>query len=434
MRRRAAKRRLAPYPWLRAPFAGPRIISQTTDALEPPPACSSDEVSVPQPSTDPSNSGTLFWESSDSLGIDSTSSPVDVSMRVENPGSPAIPVLGSPFVERQPVPPGRPDSARPAPDSPAHITAATSLPRRGDEGRATPPNFLQPPPFAEISLPTPIRGFPSIHRSHPRSLTRNLDPLQLLDWLDRRASASVGVQVYGVGYPSLETAKAVTDALRDALIALTKCYTIEVAAPIAAKDDHGDHLVPLPSVFLAYNMTEGVATRLKGQVCWSVDDISFFAYDLLPTIPTLLFTLRGFTRHDTATIQEIVRRTMFGPEYTLFTASFASDNPRFRGLSPDDIAEVLLQSLKVTVTESGAPSGMVTVNVYCDPPTTSPERWTLWRNTLGAAEYGHNFIGIGSRVEDLACTGCHGADHGVDDCPFKRILGWNSEHALRDSE
>lgn len=230
-------------------------------------------------------------------------------------------------------------------------------------------------------------------------------------------------------YPSSETAKVITSGIRDALIAITKCHSVEVAAPIAAKDAHGDPLIPLPTVYFAYNLTEYAATRLKTQVSWSTDTISFFAYDLSPTIPTLLFTLCGFTTQDPQRIEDTVRRTIFSRDYRLFTASFARDHPRFHGHSTDAVSEVLMQSLKVTVSQC-VDSGIVAVNVYCTPPTTSPELWCLWRNTLGAAEYVHSFVGEGTRV-DLTCAGCHGAGHSAGDCPFSRLLGWNTEHALR---
>ncbi|KAH9856396.1 hypothetical protein C2E23DRAFT_699855, partial [Lenzites betulinus] len=283
--------------------------------------------------------------------------------------------------------------------------------------------------FRMIFLPTPIGGFPTIHRSEPRALTRNLHPQQLRDWEGRQSSTTVGVQVYGLGYPSSEAATAITAAIKASFVEITGCPTVEVAAPIAARDESGDTIFPLPTTYLAYNLTEKVATKLKKHTCWSTEALSFFAYDLLPVIPDLLFTLRGFTSQDPATLKDIVRRTMFSPKYRLFTASFAVDNPRFRDCPPEVIADVLAQSLKVQVARRSR-SGEWIVNVYCASPTTSPDLWCIWRNVLGAAEYAHSFVRVGSRVANIVCSGCHGADHSVDDCPFEKLLGWNGEHAL----
>lgn len=402
--RRATGKGLPHFPW----FAG--AAHPYTDAAAP----------ESQSSTDPTLLSQSYVSCEDGSGpLSENGAPVAAE-------SPAVPPLGSPFVERRDTP-GHTSSANPVHAAPPR---AASPPARPQADRASPPNVHISHPLAPIYLPTPIGGFPVVHRSDPRSLTRNLDAKQLADWMDHPRSTSIAVQVYGLEYPTLETQKATTDGIRDALVAITRCRTIEVASPIAAKDDLGEPLLPLPSTYFAYNMWADVAARLKGQVCWSTTAISFFAYDLDPTIPAHLFTLRGFTRRDPKVIEDIVRRTMFSPAYTLFTASFASGTPLFHGLSPEAISEILGQSLKVTVAES-TPSRTLNVNVYCKAPTTTPELWTLWRDTLGAAEYGHSFVGVGSRVED-ACTGCHGADHGVSDCPFGRLLGWNAEHMLRE--
>ncbi|KAJ3011303.1 hypothetical protein NUW54_g2218 [Trametes sanguinea] len=285
--------------------------------------------------------------------------------------------------------------------------------------------------FSLIYLPTPVGGFPRVHRSDPESLTQNIHPQQLEDWLGHRQSTCVAIQVYGVGYPSSEAAKVVTDGIKDALVSLTKCATVEVSAPIAARDKRGDLTYPLSATYFAYNITEAAATELKKRVCWSTDALSFFAYDLSPAIPEFLFSLRGFTIDDPKVLAELVRKTLLSPHYRRFTISFALENPRFRGHTHDSIIDTIAQSLQVTVNRDPH-SGSVVVNIYCTSPTTSPSLWRIWRRILASADYTNSFCCVGSQTRVLACSGCHGGDHSRSDCPFAAVLGWNGEHALQE--
>ncbi len=436
------KSRLPGNGWTRRPPPMTQISPDPIDTLRSAPA---PETSHPPSVRNP----TLSSEESTAVSNPPGSGPGTsrTAMDVDDLYASSVPALGSPFVERPP--PSLSCEGAPSP-GPAFVggprTSAAhwepdsvsgsrpSLPVRADRGRTTPPNCDAPPnahSFSPTFLPTPTGGFPVIHRAHPDSLTRNLHPQQIQDWENLRASTTVAIQVFAVGYPSLESARTITHGLQTALVDLTRCPAVEVAAPIAARDANGDPLFPLPTTYLAYNLTEEVASRLKKQVCWSLNSISFFAYDFSPVIPDFLFTLRGFTSRNIKSLEHVIKRTIFSPECRLFTASFAVDNPRFHGLSTDSIAELLMESLRLKVVERSH-SDVLNVNVYCASPTTSDVLWCRWRDVLGAAEFTHSFIGVGTRVVYLACSGCHGADHDIGNCPFTTLLGWNSEHALRE--
>ncbi|KAI0323374.1 hypothetical protein GY45DRAFT_1264669 [Cubamyces sp. BRFM 1775] len=285
--------------------------------------------------------------------------------------------------------------------------------------------------FSPIFLPPPLEGFPPVHRSDPMALTRNIHPGQLQDWLNNTQSTCAALQIYGVGYPSVDRAEAITSGLRAALVAITGCYAVEVAAPIAARDEHDELLFPLPATYFAYGLTEEAATRLKAQICWSTSAISFFAYDLAPVIPNFLFTLHGFTKGDEKALEETVRRTFLVTRFCRFTASFAVNNPRFRGYSTDRIIETLMRTLEVKVVRVPGTT-LQAVNVHCASPTTSPELWCLWRDALGAAQYVHSLCREGFPKRGLTCSGCHGNDHVRKGCPFAMLLGWNSSHELQE--
>ncbi|KAJ8461945.1 hypothetical protein ONZ51_g11216 [Trametes cubensis] len=289
----------------------------------------------------------------------------------------------------------------------------------------------RPSSFSPIYLPLPLDGFPLIHHSDPFFLTRNLHPDQHRDWLNHRQSTSAALQIHGMGYPTVGRAQFITNGLRSALVAITGCRTVEVAAPIVGRDEQDRLHFPLPATYFAYNLTEAAASKLKAQICWSTDSISFFAYNFAPRIPEFLFTLRGFTKRDKLALMAIVQQTFLSTKYRMFTASLAVDNPRFRGCSTEGIIDTLLRSLEVKVV-SGTDSEPLAVNVHCASPTTSPELWCLWRDILGAAQYRDSFCRQGFHRGDLVCTGCHGRDHERDGCPFSKLLGWKDSHLFQE--
>ncbi|KAI0644442.1 hypothetical protein C8Q79DRAFT_913190 [Trametes meyenii] len=278
--------------------------------------------------------------------------------------------------------------------------------------------------FAPIYLPRPMGRFPAVHQASPTALTSGLDPIQLRDWLSQPTSTSAAIQISGIDYPTHEEATLVVNRLQSALIDLTGCKAIEVAAPIAARRSDSDLAHPLPSVFLAHNMSESATKRLKKQSSWSLKTIAFFVYDLRPLIPEFLFPLYGFTNQGVRELETIIKQTLSQPDYRNFTLSLALDNPEFLGQRPDDIFDSLMRSIRVKVVEF-VPLGTPIVNVYGKSPTTSPQLWCLWRDVLGDAEYRSSFARVGCRrLGYTSCARCHGADHVLTGCPYGRVLGW----------
>ncbi|KAI0349681.1 hypothetical protein OH77DRAFT_1431807 [Trametes cingulata] len=273
-------------------------------------------------------------------------------------------------------------------------------------------------------LPTPIRGFPVVHKAFPSALTRNIDPRQLQDWLSYPSSTSSAIQVYDATCPTREEAYVLMAKIRGVLAKFTGCSAVKVSSPIGVRDFDGQLSYPSPSTFFICKLSEPVATRLKEQVCWSTKTLAFFAYDLRPSIPQFLFGLQGFTRADAQQLESIVKQAMMQPKYRDLTLSFAVGNSDFSGLSRDVIFDTLLRSVHVKVTKSS--SGALVANVYGRSPTKSAEQWCLWRNALSEVEYYDSFIQIGTSISSRECSGCHGADHIRMHCPFfKEVLGWH---------
>ncbi len=276
--------------------------------------------------------------------------------------------------------------------------------------------------IAAIFLPTPSEGFPAIHAASPTALTQNIEPIQLRDWLARPSATCAAVQVYGFGYPSRDEAKIMVDRIRAAIVALTKCQTAEVAAPIAARGRDGELAHPLPATFLAFNLTEAAASELKNGVCWSTRFLGLFLYDFRPSIPEYLFALHGFTHRAPREIEAAIKRTLMLPSYRDLSLSLALDNPEFAGQRPQTVFDTLLRSIRIKVVDlSGGP---LVVHVYCKSPTTEPDRWCMWRDALGDAEYYSSYIGVGFRGPTRSCSGCHGSDHLRTHCPYARLPGW----------
>lgn len=284
--------------------------------------------------------------------------------------------------------------------------------------------------FAPIYLPVPLGGFPPVHNATPDALTQNIDPTQLQDWQSRPPSTCVAVRVFGADYPSQYEAKAMVDRIRAGITALTRCKTVEVAAPLAARSISGELVDPLPVTFLAFNLPAQVASRLKKQVYWSTKSIAFFCYELLPSVPELLFTLRGFTHRVPKELEAVIKRTMSQTEYRNLTLSFAMNDPEFVGQRPEAIFNTLIRSLQIKIVDN-LPSGPLAVHVYGKPPTRVPELWSMWRDALGTAEFYSSYVGVGHRQPNWSCSGCRGADHLRAQCPFEKLPGWNRANLPR---
>ncbi|KAI1783637.1 hypothetical protein LXA43DRAFT_850737, partial [Ganoderma leucocontextum] len=267
-------------------------------------------------------------------------------------------------------------------------------------------------------LPIPIVGWPSIHSETPDHLGMNVDPSQLVEWMQYPASSIVAIQVYGVVQLTPRETLEVIRRLKTAIARLTDCQMANVAAPLAVEGSGGGS----PKTFLAYNLSTIAADILKRQRCVSTDAIAFFAYDFTPSIPTLLFGLRGFTENDANQLQTIVRNTFLSQKFRSFSLALAHVNPEFRGLTDEAIVNSIIRTIKVTTLEE---DGAIIAHVYCKSPTALPDLWCLWRDVLGSAEYFSSLYGRGTRAQACICSGCHGADHPRSRCPFASLLGWN---------
>lgn len=275
-------------------------------------------------------------------------------------------------------------------------------------------------------LPAPLMEFPTVHKARPDDLTASIDPEQLTEWLEQPPSTSAAVQIYGVQHVSLDTVAMTVTILKRAISDVTGCATVEVSAPVASGSSGKDQPCFQPNSFLVYNLTTSAATMLKEHVCWVTHECAFFAYDLFPCIPTYLFSIQGFTHKYPEKIRESVQATMLSSPYRDLSLALARSNDKYRNCSPDAIMGALTNTLKVSILRLSV-TGPVIANIYCDSPTENPELWCTWRDTLVKAKYRSGMYGRGSPTADgfVRCSGCHGADHPREVCPFSPFLGWH---------
>ncbi|KAI0366122.1 hypothetical protein BV20DRAFT_982125 [Pilatotrama ljubarskyi] len=273
-------------------------------------------------------------------------------------------------------------------------------------------------------LPRPLGGFPRVQMSDPTSLTKDIDPLQLRAWQELPPSTSAIIHVYG--YNPREASPFVGTLLRAMIRKATSSFTAEIAAPIKSAElsFEAAKTHSLPASYLLYNVNSDAMKKLKAQACWSFDDLSFFVYDLTPTIPDFLFTLEGFLHCDACLVKGVVKAAI--DRYREFTISLALANPELKGKTADEIAKFVMDSVRVSILQPST-DGPLFTNVYSKSPTKSPRLWTLWRDALASAEYRSSFVGVGRRSTVWKCSGCQGADHPRSHCPFAKIPGWTRE-------
>lgn len=330
-----------------------------------------------------------------------------------------------------------------SPLSTLHRDLASSLPTSDPFGalqssseevspsNSPPPTVIPPPACPSISgarrvVPAFLPDFPTVHRAKPDDLTANIDPEQRMVWLHQPPSTSAAVQVYGVRDLSPDEVVIVVAVLKRAISSVTGCATVEVSVPIAARNSGEDKAHSMPSSFLAFNLTTTAAAMLKKRVCWVTNECAFFAYNLSPSIPTYLFSMQGFTHKYPDKIRESVLAVVLSSPYRDISLALAQSNEKYRGYSSDAIMTSLTSSIKVSILHLSM-IGPVIANIYCDSPTENPELWCVWRDAFLNAEYGGGLYGRGSpmAITVAQCSGCHGADHPREVCPFSRFLGWH---------
>ncbi|KAI0365268.1 hypothetical protein BV20DRAFT_903418, partial [Pilatotrama ljubarskyi] len=258
---------------------------------------------------------------------------------------------------------------------------------------------------------------PIVHRADPEDVVLHVEDFQLQEWRKWSPRSTALVEIYDQGFPTNLEARLCISVLADAIRAVTGCWTVEIAAPIPKRAEDGSMLQPPPACYFVYNISRTAVNNLKRLAFWRTETISFFVYDLSPTIPTLLFTLEGFTHCRHRALLETVRRALHLPQRREHTMSLALENPEFQGMTEDAIHTTILDSVRISFLELYV-NGPLLVNVYCRSPTTSVAEWRMWRDALGDLAYVNPLCRAGQRLRWLRCSGCHGADHFRRRCPF----------------
>ncbi|KAI0348946.1 hypothetical protein OH77DRAFT_334708 [Trametes cingulata] len=243
------------------------------------------------------------------------------------------------------------------------------------------------------STPCPLAGFPLVHREDPGSLMRGLDPAQLNVWRSFPSNTTALVEIFGQLFPTNDEAADLVDVLRDTIRAATGCATINVAAPLSAQRST---LESRPRCFFLWNLSPTVAEELKGRRCCSWKHISFFVYDITPSLPEYLFTLEGFTTTDAAELTTIVRGVLNHPYHRDYILALSHVDSAPPGSPASTFIDDIIRSVKV-IPWRIAERGPVFANVYCKSPTTSPERWRVWRDSVGSARFCSYLYRVGTR-------------------------------------
>jgi hypothetical protein len=211
--------------------------------------------------------------------------------------------------------------------------------------------------------------------------------------------------------------------LRVSLIRRALLKIFPDADPIIGSAEPISACIDWPAVFpfLIHRISESYARRLISQLCWTIDDFTFFAVDFARAATSFVMTLTGLllpaSPDSNRTVETLVRRWL---RNTQSVASFIRqhhDNlPGFM-IAQDDI-EHTLSTVEVTSTRLGFEADSpVAFNVYIFPPTNDPAHHAAWLREVQGITYFAD-CGTGKATPLFRCSICKARDHSTTSCLF----------------
>ncbi|KAK2465178.1 hypothetical protein APHAL10511_002809 [Amanita phalloides] len=173
--------------------------------------------------------------------------------------------------------------------------------------------------------------------------------------------------------------------------------------------------------FLVHHLPEHHVRRLVMEHCWTIDDLTFFAFDF--SLPPTSFVMTLTDLHLEAKVQSNVIVTELVRCWLLKTESVASfiqkhhDNlPSF--MSVNEQINFAIGSVDVSHVKLGdEEDSPVVFNVYMHPPTNDATSHSAWQRELRAITYFAD-CGNGQATPLFHCDVCKGRDHPTTLCRF----------------
>lgn len=185
--------------------------------------------------------------------------------------------------------------------------------------------------------------------------------------------------------------------------------------------------------FLAYGISQHMATTILDQRIWSFPEVTFEATPFeTKTIPHLILCIAGFMSPDEQNAEKAVKKVWNKPGNAFRLADILQQHDASfagKGLwdaAVDAISEMIL-SMAVEFVDFKEPGGIPSprFNVYTHSPTGCLVAWSYIKVFLFALSYPSLLCGVGRPTKLFSCQICHSFSHPRGLCLFPHLPGWN---------
>ncbi|KAF7984144.1 hypothetical protein HWV62_16794 [Athelia sp. TMB] len=314
-----------------------------------------------------------------------------------------------------------------------------------DEEEPQPPREEDKDEDALEYTKTPEGGWPLIAYTSIKAPFQNIAHPQLSKWHNEISGGKFLIQAmfHSTGKGGDEEMRKVNQ-IKEILDRAMGVKNVKVSPP-TPKIPHADSR-GYPFSFLGWGVSEETAERLIQQRCipTRIAGLLILPYDIarpsyLGTLDHLQARDRGdfdHLRNDIIAMWKDTKNNKVLHAITNAVSDAEGDN-----VDPNApaIAHQLIDTLKLKPLIVEGKNGQQTrhcVNMYIDPPTENDKDWQAIRKAVAMVTYSTTLFGKGSYIEGWGgCHACHGEDHPVAACEFRKLDGWiSSAHDKRASQ
>ncbi|KAI0721263.1 hypothetical protein C8T65DRAFT_735284 [Cerioporus squamosus] len=268
----------------------------------------------------------------------------------------------------------------------------------------------------------PATGIPAMHFDDPETLLKGLAAERIHVIFRQPQCSMVLTRVYNGGVPRAHNVKQQSDALAEAITAITNATDFIVVPPAQSWNSELSHQ-DQPETWAVLRLDATQVRALVRQALWSSHKITFMAFNRDIRFGRFIGRIGYYTHNADQDIENSIKRTFAGPLVLPSIRSLVASHPNMTPVEVEPAVERVLDSLRVKVITY--PNGNIIANVYCDSPTFAVESWRTWVAYVRTVPFWSDLNPTGTFLRTIRCAGCSGADHPSFMCPYPLLPGWN---------
>lgn len=295
----------------------------------------------------------------------------------------------------------------------------------------------QAPPEIPTARPAwtvkPADGWPLRHCNDPKWRVR-FWAKESINYILDRAETSVIILVWSSQLFHSDFAKSQKEVMNSLTFILPANEEPKLYDPVTDTDPETNPHNELPMTFAVENLSTAARNALIEQEVYSIRQpyVTFTVLQMGQEIPEFITLLEGLSSfHDASFIEESIRDAINRSQPTRdLIRELAAENPAFEGLSPDELTDTIIGSVKVTIIPYKTKGNVDNwkLALYIISPTDDHRKWEFFRDQVQTVKFTVYQNGIATPCKfDSPCTGCGGMDHPRGLCPYSRISGWNGK-------